>query len=73
MKPKKPKTRPRQPTPRPRRQRAAPRARVQTFRDGSAVILDEHGGIMGMIEARPRYRVQRSQKAGRPAAAGAKK
>lgn len=62
---------PRKPTTRLRSRCVGPR--VQTFRDGSAVILDEHGGIIGIIEARPRYRVRRNQKAGRPAAARAKK
>jgi len=32
------------------------RVTTKTFRDGSAVILDGHDGIIGLIEARPRYR-----------------
>lgn len=38
---------------------AAPRMRTKTFRDGSAVILDQNGGIIGLIEARTPYRVRK--------------
>jgi hypothetical protein len=36
---------------------AASRTRTKTFQDGSALILDERGGTIGLIEARQRYRV----------------
>ena len=32
------------------------------FADGSAVILDQHGGIIGLIEARTPYRVRKCVK-----------
>jgi hypothetical protein len=41
---------------------AAPRSRIKTFRDGSAVILDQHGDVVGWIEARTRYRVRQGDK-----------
>ncbi len=47
--------------------RSAPRVSTKTFRDGSAVILDEHGVIIGLIEARTRYRVRRRAKPKRSA------
>ncbi len=41
---------------------AAPRRRTKTFRDGSALILDQHGGTIGLIEARTPYRVRQGAK-----------
>ena len=50
---------PRKPTKRRWPRPAAPRLRTKTFKDGSAVILDQRGGIIGLIEARMPYRVRR--------------
>jgi hypothetical protein len=50
------------------RKRAAPRTMTKTFRDGSAVILDPRGGIIGLIEARTPYRVRRRTKPKRASA-----
>ena len=36
-----------------------PRVRTKTFKEGSTVILDQQGGIIGMIEARTPYHVRR--------------
>ena len=51
---------PAKPQPRKAKPRRAPRPAVRragtnTFRDGSALILDAQGGTIGLIEARPRY------------------
>jgi len=35
---------------------------VKGFADGSAVILDENGGSIGLIEARPKYTTRQSRK-----------
>jgi hypothetical protein len=58
------KTKPAKPSERKPKARHAPgpvklRTRVKTFHDGSALILDTHGGIIGLIEAQPRYRVRK--------------
>lgn len=52
----------RKPTKHPWPKLAAPRVRTKTFRDGSALILDQHGGTFGLIEARTPYRVRKGAK-----------
>lgn len=39
--------------------RRRPGLRTRIFRDGSAVILNPNGSIIGLIEARAPYRVRR--------------
>jgi len=47
----------------PRQRRAgAKRPRVKVFADGSAVMLDENGVSIGLIEARPKYTTRPSRK-----------
>jgi len=47
----------------PRRQRAGTKCpRVKVFADGSAVFLDENGGSIGVIEARPKYTTRQNRK-----------
>ena len=43
-----------------RRRPTMRRARLKAFSDGSALILDERGRTIGLIEARTPYRVRKS-------------
>lgn len=48
--------------PTPRRCARSTGPRVKVFADGSAVILDEHGGSIGWIEASPKYTTRPNRK-----------